>query len=112
MKTKVSILPIWRITVTDKIYYFVLGTSKKSIIDSIKNNSENLILDGNYIKISQIEADQSKKILLQIDVEDEDSYTTLFDEALYFTEHNLERDFFLATSFDVIADLSLNKQNL
>lgn len=106
MKTKVSVLPIWKITVTENIYYFVLGISKKTIIDNITSNKENLILDGQYLTISLIDQEESKKILLQVDLED-DVYTTLFNEAKYYTDHNLERDFFLATSFDVIADLTL-----
>lgn len=107
MKTKVVVLPIWKITVTDKIYYFVIGNSKKAIMEYLKNNPEEFILDGQFAKVDQVLPENSQNILLQTDLEDEDSYTTLFEEAVYFTEHHMD-DFFLATSFDVIADLNLN----
>lgn len=107
MKTKVAVLPIWRIVVSEKLYYFVLGTTKKSVIETMKNNDE-LEFDGQPVLIQSVNPEDSHKILLQLDLEDEEEYTTLYEEAKWYAEHHLDCDYFLATSFDVIADTTLD----
>ncbi len=107
MKTKAAVLPIWKIVISEKLYYFVLGTSKKVAIENIKNN-EDLIFEGNSVFIEYVNPDDAHNILLQLDLDDEEEYTTLFEEAKYYSEHNIKCDYFLASSFDVIADFNLH----
>ena len=105
MKVHVGILPIWRLTISDKLYYYLLGTTKKSALETLKNNDEDVLFEN--FTIEPVPTEDAKNILLQVDLENEDEFTTLFEEARYYSEHQLEREFFLASSFDVVADYSL-----
>jgi hypothetical protein len=64
-------------------------------------------LPGRPYKIEQLSQDDYHKVLLQTDLDDEDSYTTLAEEAQYFIEHGLQNEFFIASSFDVVVDWTL-----
>jgi hypothetical protein len=104
--TKVKIIPIWRVSLSDKLYYFVVGSNQKNALKTMKKIVDDL--PGKPFKVEQISPDDYDKILLQTDVEDEESLTTLAEEAKYFVEHGLEQQFFIASSFDVVVDFSLN----
>lgn len=105
MKTKVAVLPIWKVIVADTIYYFLIGASKKTAIEALK--TEDLMYEGKPVVIEPVLPEESHRILLQLDSEDEDEYTTLFEEAKYCCEHNFHHNHFLASSFDVVANFNL-----
>jgi hypothetical protein len=103
--TKVKVVPIWRIFLSDRLYYFVIGSNKKAALETMKKIIDELPVMP--YKVEQLSPDDYHKILLQTDLEDEESYTTLAEEAKYFVDHGLEHEFFIASSFDVIGDWTL-----
>jgi hypothetical protein len=105
MKTKVAVLPIWKVDVEDNLYYYLLGTNKRTVLENLKHNSFYEDFINTPFVIKQISPDDASHILLQLDIENEDEITTLYEEAKYYSDHNC--DFFLATNMDVIADATL-----
>lgn len=105
--TKVKVIPIWRIHLQDGLYYFVAGTTKRAIMETIKRSLDEVLWLGKPIKIEQVSPDDYNKILLQTEPDDEESFTTLYEEAKYYVEHNMNKDFFIASSFDVIIDATI-----
>lgn len=100
-QTKVKTIPIWRISISDSIYYFVFGNNKKNAIETMKLSMDELT--NMPIHAEKLAPDYYNNILLQTDMEDPDNFTTLAEEAKYIIENKLEKQFFIASSFDVIA---------
>jgi hypothetical protein len=102
---KTSVPPLWKLHVSEGFFYYIFGYTKASAIKNMRD-FEFELYNGQPINIQPITPERAKGILLQVDSEDENSFTTLWDEAEYIYRHNLD-DLFVASSFDVIADYTL-----